>query len=193
MCRPSTACAWANSSTWHSDATGSQASARPPVPRGPIFYHLLPYIEQANVYTSATDGTNWTAVGSVADNSALLLAADANTRLYFQPTADFNGSVSNAITFHAWDQTSGTAGTKVDASVNGGTTAFSTATDTANITINPVNDAPVLDATKTPVLTAENQNSGAPSGVAMVTFTSVYFRSSMAPRKPRSIVRKSNS
>ena len=39
-----------------------------------------------------------------------------------------------------------TAGTKVDASTNGGTTAFSTATDTASITVTAVNDAPVLDA-----------------------------------------------
>src|SRR5206468_10053073 len=54
----------------------------------------------------------WTAVGTVADNSALLLAADANTRLYFQPTANFNGTDTDAITFRAWDTTSGTAGTK---------------------------------------------------------------------------------
>ena len=36
------------------------------------------------------------------------LAADA--RLYFQPSADFNGTISDAITFRAWDQTSGTNG-----------------------------------------------------------------------------------
>ena len=30
-----------------------------------------------------------------------------NTRLYFQPNANFNGTVTNAITFRAWDQTSG--------------------------------------------------------------------------------------
>jgi len=70
-------------------------------------------------------------LGSVADASALLLAADVDTRLYFEPNTNFNGSITDAITLRAWDQTSGTAGTQVDTSVNGDTTAFSSATDTA--------------------------------------------------------------
>ena len=45
--------------------------------------------------------------GAVANNNARLLAADANTRLYFQPNANYNGTLANAITFRAWDQTSG--------------------------------------------------------------------------------------
>src|SRR5262249_35099151 len=67
-------------------------------------------------FYSTNGGTTWTAVGAVSNASALLLAADANTRLYFQPAANFNGTVSNAITFRAWDQTSGTAGTLADTS-----------------------------------------------------------------------------
>ena len=47
------------------------------------------------------------------------------------------------ITFRAWDQTTGVNGGIADASINGGTTAFSTASETASITVNPVNDAPV--------------------------------------------------
>ncbi|MEN8218041.1 MAG: Ig-like domain-containing protein [Pseudomonadota bacterium] len=92
-----------------------------------------------------TDGTTWKAVGSVAENNALLLAADAKTRLDFQPNANFNGSVTNAISFRAWDQTSGTASSKVDTSTNGGTTAFSSEIDTANITVTAVNDAPIAE------------------------------------------------
>ena len=61
-------------------------------------------------FYSTNGGANWTAVGVVSDSSALLLAADANTRLYFQPNANFNGTVTNAITFRAWDQSSGSAG-----------------------------------------------------------------------------------
>ena len=81
-------------------------------------------------------GAHWTAVGSVSPTSALLLAADPNTRLYFQPNAGYSGTDANAITFEAWDQTSGSNGaTGVIASINGGSTAFSTATDTASITI----------------------------------------------------------
>uniref|UniRef100_UPI00260FD3EF tandem-95 repeat protein n=1 Tax=uncultured Azohydromonas sp. TaxID=487342 RepID=UPI00260FD3EF len=63
----------------------------------------------------STDGGNhWQAVGPVSAAGALLLADDADTRLYFQPNADFNGTVSNGLSFRAWDRSSGTAGTKVN-------------------------------------------------------------------------------
>jgi T1SS-143 domain-containing protein len=95
---------------------------------------------------SLDGGSTWLAVGSVSNTNALLLAADASTRLYFQPAADFNGEVSNAITYRAWDQTGGTvAGTKVDTSTNGGATAFSTATATSSIDVTPTNDNPVAN------------------------------------------------
>ncbi len=115
-------------------------------------------------WSYTTDGgSNWLAVGAVSDDSARLLAADANTRLYFQPTTlNFNGVVANAITFRAWDRSSGTNGTLADADPNGGTTAFSTAFDTANITVTAVNDAPVLIPAATPVLSAVNEDAGAP-------------------------------
>jgi hypothetical protein len=59
-------------------------------------------------------GSNWIAFGAVDTSTARLLAADANTSVRFVPDADWNGTVSNGITFHAWDQTSGTAGGTVD-------------------------------------------------------------------------------
>jgi len=104
-------------------------------------------------FYSTNGGTNWLAVGAVSDSSALLLGADAVTRVYFQPSANFNGTVSSAITFRAWDQTTGTAGSKVNTVSNGGTTAFSASTDTASIVVSPVNDAPTGGAaiTGTPV------------------------------------------
>ncbi|MDP9928991.1 VCBS domain-containing protein [Variovorax paradoxus] len=92
---------------------------------------------------STDGGTNWAAVGAVSDASAMLLAADANTRVYFQADSNFSGSVSDGITFRAWDQTSGTAGTTVSTVTNGGSSAFSSATDTATITVNVVNVNPV--------------------------------------------------
>src|SRR6185369_16992867 len=65
-------------------------------------------------------------------------------RLYFQPSAaNWNGTASAALTIRAWDQTSGSAGTKVDTSSNDGTTAFSSATDVIDVTVTAVNDAPV--------------------------------------------------
>jgi hypothetical protein len=54
-----------------------------------------------------------------------------------------NGTSAN-ITYRAWDQTSGTEGTKLDTTTNGATSAFSTATDTAAITVIAVNDAPTF-------------------------------------------------
>jgi len=95
---------------------------------------------------STNGGTNWTAVGAVSNSSALLLSADANTRLYFQGGTDFNGTVSDGLTFRAWDRTSGTAGTMVNTTSNGGSTAFSTATDTASITVVDDNYPPVATA-----------------------------------------------
>ena len=94
------------------------------------------------VWWYSTDGgANWATVnggGAVSATNALLLKADANTRLYLQLTdGSFAGNLPTAITFRAWDQTSGTAGSKVNATTNGGSTAFSADSDTASITIDP--------------------------------------------------------
>ena len=96
---------------------------------------------------STNSGSNWTAVGSVSSAQSLLLTDSATTRLYFQPNADYSGGAAAALTIRAWDRTSGTAGTKVDTSSNGGTTAFSSATDVVDVTVTAVNDAPVATIT----------------------------------------------
>ncbi|WNM63854.1 DUF4347 domain-containing protein [Candidatus Nitrospira neomarina] len=104
-------------------------------------------------------GGGWTAVGAVSDVSALLLRSTDSLR--FVP--DGQNADSATVTYRAWDQTSGTEGTKVDASTNGGTTAFSTATDTASITVTAVNDAPVLtpaSPTLTTITEDDTSNSG---------------------------------
>src|SRR5439155_921365 len=87
-------------------------------------------------------GTTWIALGAVSNSSARLLAADANTRIRFVPNADFNGTIAAALTFRAWDRTSGTNGNLASTATNGGTTAFSSATDSASQTVTAVNDAP---------------------------------------------------
>jgi hypothetical protein len=88
-------------------------------------------------FYSTNGGTNWNALGSVIDTDARLLAADANTRIYFQPNANYNGPVTNAITFRAWDQTAGANSGTANTTTNGGSSAFSIATDTADITVTP--------------------------------------------------------
>ena len=91
---------------------------------------------------SIDDGANWNPLSAVNPNSAQLLAADSNTRVYFQPNSDFSGTVSPAITFRAWDQTTGVNGGTGDTTPPGGSSAFSAPQDTADITVNPVNDEP---------------------------------------------------
>ncbi|MEH2588349.1 DUF5801 repeats-in-toxin domain-containing protein [Bradyrhizobium sp. AZCC 1721] len=107
---------------------------------------------------STNNGVTWAAVGAVSSTGALLLAADAGTRLYFKPSADYNGTVTDGITFRAWDESTGTAGTKVDASSNGGSSAFSSATDTASVTVNSVNDAPTATITLASYSATEQTN-----------------------------------
>src|SRR5437660_1527149 len=72
-----------------------------------------------------------------------------------------NGT-SGSVTFSAWDQTSGAVGIKVDVSVSGATSAFSTATATASIMVTSVNDAPVLAGSNNFTTITEDQfgNSG---------------------------------
>ena len=109
-------------------------------------------------YYSTNNGATWTAVGAVSNSSALLLEADAGTRLYFKPAANFNGTMADGITFRAWDESTGTAGTKVDTSTNGGSSAFSIATDTASVTVNAVNDAPMATVTPASYSATEQTN-----------------------------------
>ena len=119
------------------------------------------------LYYTTNGGTTWNALGAVSDTNARLLAADANTRIYFQPSANYNGPVTNAITFRAWDQTVGANGETGDTTTNGDSTAFSTATDTADITVTPVNDQPSFTATNpAPV----NEDSGAQTLTSWATF-----------------------
>jgi len=87
------------------------------------------------------DGATWNALGAPTTSAARLLAADAATRLRFVPNANYNGKAS--FTFQAWDLSSGSNGETINATSSGGTTSLSTASETAAITVNPTNDAPV--------------------------------------------------
>ena len=67
---------------------------------------------------STDNGTTWTAVGAVDSSSALLLRSSDKLRL----VPDGQNGTTGSVTFCAWDQTSGTQGTKVDTTAGGGTT-----------------------------------------------------------------------
>jgi len=110
---------------------------------------------------TGADGSTgtWTDLpSSVSVNSALLLRAQDRVR--FLPNGSGGGTAT--ISFRAWDQTgstSGKQGTKVDAQASvGGTSAFSSATETASITIASANDAPTLDSSGNPALLSIDQD-----------------------------------
>jgi Ca2+-binding RTX toxin-like protein len=107
------------------------------------------------LWYSTNGGASWAMVGAVSTASALLLAADATTRVYFQGNTDVHGTIASAMTFRAWDQTSGTAGAHADTTTSGGTSAFSTLTDTAAITIeaNPVPGTDVIYVSNSTLVT----------------------------------------
>ncbi len=105
------------------------------------------------VWQYSTDsGASWNnfsgTTGSSIDLTATARLLDgslggASTQLVrFVPDANYSGTAT--ITFHAWDKTSGSAGGTADASSTGNATPFSSASDTASVTINAVNDAPIF-------------------------------------------------
>ena len=120
-------------------------------------------VTNGNWQYSSDNGASWQAIGAVAESSALLL--NASDKIRFLPNTNFNGDAT--FDFRAWDTTTGTAGTLADTTSNGGTTSFSTVTETATITINPVNDAPELDNSGTPSLTSINEDDSGPAGATV--------------------------
>ncbi|WP_338120474.1 type I secretion C-terminal target domain-containing protein [Aeromonas rivipollensis] len=133
------------------------------VDSGPVTGIAVTAADAANGtwYYSLDGGTNWLLLGIPTGGAARLLAADVDNRLYFRPYADYDGSAS--ITFRAWDQTAGTDGGIADTTVNGGSTAYSTATDTAIFDVTAVNDAPVFAASGGLLTIISNSGSGSVS------------------------------
>ncbi len=89
---------------------------------------------------SIDGGSNWGSLAGLSSFYAVLL--DGTSLVRFVPDADFNGI--EGFGFVAWDQTTGSVGQFVDASIRGGSTAFSTTSEGAQITVTAVNDAPVI-------------------------------------------------
>lgn len=98
-----------------------------------------------------SEGGSWTTIPPLAGTSfALLLGPGAYVR--FVPATDANSQaagISPAITYRAWDTTSGTAGSTADTTTSGGFSAYSSATLTAGITITAVVLEPTLSLTAT--------------------------------------------
>ncbi|MBF0382365.1 MAG: pre-peptidase C-terminal domain-containing protein, partial [Magnetococcales bacterium] len=90
-------------------------------------------------FFSLGDGGNWQSLSSVSESSALLL--NGNDWVRFVPH-DENAQTAGTFTYQAWDKSDeNQAGTIVDVTVNGGTTAYSADTGTAVIKVNEVASA----------------------------------------------------
>jgi len=103
---------------------------------------------------STDGGGTWHAVGTVSEDSALLLRDTDKVR--FVP--DGKNETTASFTYRAWDRSTGSAGGHADTSANGGDTAFSTGRNTASIVVTPVNDAPVNDVL--PTIAGEHRGDG---------------------------------
>ncbi len=90
---------------------------------------------------------------TASESSALLLSFAR--RIRFVPDIGFSGTAT--ITFRAWDQSVGGDGTQVDTTQNGGTTPFSIATDTAEITVADTDDPPTLDPVSSPLIRSSTE------------------------------------
>jgi hypothetical protein len=98
---------------------------------------------------STNGGSSWTALGTVATSAALLLANTSLVRYVPAGIGSESGVNAPTLTFHAWDGSDGsTVGTKVDASSTGGSSAFSSTTNTASVTVSAVDDPLTLNLSR---------------------------------------------
>ncbi len=141
-----------------------------------------------NWWYSTNGGTTWTefsgaGLPAISASNALHLVADANTRIYFEPTlADFNGAITPALTFRAWDLFDGAANGSLSAlptdsalgtGINTLAAAYSSATISVNQVILPVNDAPIASGNST--LAAVPEDTTAPPGATVSTLFDANF------------------
>ena len=110
-------------------------------------------LDSSNGIWQYNTGSGWTDVGSVSFSESLLLRD--TDRLRFVP--DGENADTAFVTFSAWDQTSGTAGSKVDTSVYDPTGAYSFALETASISVTAINDTPTVSTPGT-LNTTEQMN-----------------------------------
>ncbi len=95
-----------------------------------------------SLWFSTNAGTTWTQATGITAANALPL--DSTALVYFAPAANYQGSLTDALTFRAWDGTSGTSGTAgFDTTTS---PSASTDSDTVLLAVSAVNDAPTRTA-----------------------------------------------
>ena len=126
---------------------------------------------------SLDGGNNWSAFPSVNSTSALLLPPTAQVRFTVNNNTsnDSRNSGQVALTYRAWDQSAGTAGSTADPSGVGATGPYSADSNTAVMNVISVNDVPVL----TTATLAVNENNGAfPAGSVSASLTTGFTQDS---------------
>ena len=123
-------------------------------------------------YYSSNNGSSWNAFSGASGilplTSARLLDAtltgSSTNKLRFVPNANWSGTTT--IKYRAWDKSSGTAGGVLDltGTFASGQEPFSSAEETATLTITTVNDAPVLNVGATPYSAKINRDVGGATG-----------------------------
>jgi hypothetical protein len=97
-----------------------------------------------HVYFSTNNGASWftySTLTTLSEQTALLLKADASTRVFFRPHVGVEGTIADAMTIRAWDTTDNKVTLNVNQvnlySINstGGITPYSGATDTVSLTV----------------------------------------------------------
>ncbi|GEM_PF-1710503 len=110
---------------------------------------------------SLDSGATWTAfatsTGSMIDLSAQARLLNTSHRIRFVPELYYWEGKAEFF-FRAWDKSSGAAGQTANADAGGETSAFSVVTDTVSIAVTSANDAPILDDTKSPILSPISMN-----------------------------------
>ena len=138
--------------------------------------------------TNALPWTNFPASASLSVTSALVLGADAETRIRFVPNTNgpsfsppthFNSTTGITFRFHAWDQfnvstiPSGSVGVNLTGQF-GGANSFSTASAVATIVVNPVNDPPIITQPANDLFVQtvdeDSNNTGTPRLFSFVNF-----------------------
>lgn len=103
-------------------------------------------------------GRTWRALGAPSSSAARLLASDSVTRLRFVPDMNWSGTLPSGLTIRAWDRTAGSNGDARNITSTGGSSAFSSTTDTVSMTVRAVNDAPTLNNSGTMRLPSIRRN-----------------------------------
>ena len=62
-------------------------------------------LQGGTLWYSVDGGTSWLDVGTVSALAPRYLAANATSRLYFEPAANSSGTITDVISFQAWDGT----------------------------------------------------------------------------------------